>query len=152
MWYDYVSYVPLLYLGVMLVHWHIPSCRRLFIAIMIMILCIELFKVVSSDWIDKAPFLKRPDGAVDCGCWNHGGPMGHKPGFPSGHVAATTFIVLSLLMLHGSWSWLWMAYAVLVVVLVALARVEKMCHTWMQVISGGLVGGVYFLFFLFSSR
>lgn len=91
------------------------------------------------------PF-KRPNGACDCDLFNSGGLVDHKSGFPSGHVASTSFYMtllyydsieeslfkennnLKLLIYH------------IPSILMGIARYEKKCHNILQIICGMLLG------------
>ena len=37
--------------------------------------------------------FKRPDKALDCSLLNTGGPVGDRGGFPSGHMAVTSYFM-----------------------------------------------------------
>jgi membrane-associated phospholipid phosphatase len=88
-------------------------------------------------------FLKRPEGAEGCGSFLGGKNQGGQPGFPSGHVATAAAFWTSIYWLVP------LDYRKYVVVLGALAtvamiwaRMKKSCHTLIQTLAGGVVGGL----------
>lgn len=89
--------------------------------------------------------LKRPIGARGCDAFCVKGDFSGKPGFPSGHVAASAFFFTMLWFISPLSSRVYIFVSgFITILLVAIARVQKKCHNMFQVISGGLYG------FLFS--
>ena len=94
--------------------------------------------------------LKRPHNASNCNGKNDDGNVGNDPGFPSGHMSATSFMTnlyylkqcktknISNYILYNSWN-IFMGYA----------RYSKNCHNIVQIIGGYLLGlMVAFVFYL----
>jgi membrane-associated phospholipid phosphatase len=80
----------------------------------------------------------RPAGARACDTLCRGGAAGGAPGFPSGHMAAATLMVVALwlhtrrpivLWIGGPW-----------IVAMAWARWAKECHSLVQIVGGAAVG------------
>lgn len=97
-----------------------------FIGIIVTAGFIEFTKVfVLTDW-------KRPDEAKGCDIFCKSQNDCGKPGMPSGHSAIVAFF--------GSYyniqSILFLIYALLI----GISRLEKKCHTLIQVIAGYIVG------------
>ena len=86
-----------------------------------------------------AEWQLRPVGAADCGICNDGGNYEGRIGMPSGHVALTTYIAVSLVMMRGTCAKA-MVLAAFAVILMATSRVRRRCHTIPQVIVGALLG------------
>jgi hypothetical protein len=85
----------------------------------------------------------RPAGAYGCDafCWN--GPVGGRPGFPSGHMTTATMFVAALWFRYRDSRILWIG--VPWIVAMAWARWFKRCHNVAQIagsIVTGLVGAV----------
>lgn len=119
--------------------------RGLLLFTVCIILLVELCKRATISLLEKYPWLKRPEGATNCGCLNGGGDVSGAPGFPSGHMAATSFILIVMLffmMKHGMSSWIVGVWVVLQMLLVATSRIKKKCHTLLQVIAGSVLGTV----------
>lgn len=74
----------------------------------------------------------RPEGACKCDALNRQGNVAGEPGFPSGHTALAVFLACALRIPYGL---VWAA-------LVGYSRITKHCHTWLQVVSGAVVGYV----------
>jgi len=94
------------------------------------------------------PF-KRPDKAMNCSLFNTGGFVGNNSGFPSGHMATTSFMTnliylkncnhknIGNYILYNFWN-IFMGYA----------RYTKNCHNLFQIISGYLLGmGIAYLLY-----
>ncbi len=118
-----------------------------------LILCMLVTKTLVVKILKKSVFKTngRPTVAINCNILNQGGPVGGKPGFPSGHtvMAVSLFIFLAIqwykqktaiiknrdipkvLILTGIFS-----------ILVPIARVGLKCHTVEQV-QGGVVFGIF---------
>ena len=82
------------------------------------------------------------------------------PGFPSGHMALTTFFFCYLLTkTHGNLQLAWMKdkqmcmlYTVLTSFM-GFVRWKKQCHTWIQIFAGMIVGvSIHYLFQVFLSN
>lgn len=83
---------------------------------------------------------KRPDGAMNCSALNQGGPCGHCPGFPSGHVAlVTAFFWLAYLFTGQVY---YIILGAIISLVVAWSRIEKQCHNVVQTGAGAVAGVV----------
>jgi membrane-associated phospholipid phosphatase len=107
-----------------------------FLGSVAMTMAVKLAKRVALPFLPAHAWLARPCAATDCSALNMGGPVGGNPGFPSGHVTVTAFMVLCLVQ-RGAVS---PATAAAVIASVAWARCAKRCHTLLQVGVGLLVG------------
>ncbi len=80
----------------------------------------------------------RPAAAHNCNAFCMGGAAGGEPGFPSGHMTATTMFVVSL------WLHLGNNYILLAgtpwIFLMGWSRLAKKCHNWQQVLGGIFTG------------
>ncbi len=141
--YDFLSLIPLIYLAFVLIQVKDPYFRWLFILAVMLCTLIELFKLVSRPWLSSFLQLARPQGAMNCNCWNSDGDVSGQPGMPSGHVALICFLMVSI-FIHGVRSQsivaVWGIYAMVQIYLVALSRIKKKCHTELQVVAGGVIG------------
>ena len=91
--------------------------------------------------LGRTGFCGRPAGANACDAFCIGGPVGGRPGFPSGHMTNVTMLVSAL------W-WRIRSPSVIVVgvpwiAAMAWARHAKQCHNWQQII-GGIFTGICF--------
>lgn len=85
-------------------------------------------------------FAKRPDDAVNCSLTNSGGPVGGRPGFPSGHVTQiAAFWTLGYLITKNP---VYMYIGLVHVLAMAWSRVALRCHTIEQVAAGAVTGVV----------
>jgi membrane-associated phospholipid phosphatase len=97
------------------------------------------------------PAGKRPRGATDCDVFNRNGCQEGKPGWPSGHMTLTVFVlVFAAFALRPAHPGAYCAAAVMLSVLMGAARIRKRCHTVGQVVSGALLGALLAL--LWASR
>ncbi len=90
--------------------------------------------------LETEEWTRRPITASNCDTWNRNGPQGGAPGFPSGHTAtAAAFWV-------GAWiltdSPLVFFVGIVATMVMAAARLQKHCHTLLQVIGGGVLGAL----------
>jgi membrane-associated phospholipid phosphatase len=87
----------------------------------------------------------RPSEATNCNILNQGGPVGGKPGFPSGHtsmaVSLFTFLVIQWYKRKKGGIPKVLIVTCLFAILVQIARVGMKCHTVEQV-QGGVVFGI----------
>ena len=84
--------------------------------------------------------FKRPDAARDCSLLNTGGPVGDRGGFPSGHMAVTSYFMHYLYFKNRDYSLRAKLYYHTPIILMALARYMKSCHNIPQIIAGYLLG------------
>ena len=83
---------------------------------------------------------RRPALATDCDALCTDGAVGGSPGFPSGHMTTVTMTVVGLWLHWGQQTdilWLGVPW----IAAVAWARWAKHCHTWAQIVGGGMFGG-----------
>jgi membrane-associated phospholipid phosphatase len=102
----------------------------------------KLIKYASIPYLDTYKWLQRPSGARNCSCFNTGGSVAGRPGFPSGHAAITSFIVVAVLLSYPSLkrdTTAWVV-GVIIIMLVNISRIKKKCHTSLQVVAGTLFG------------
>lgn len=106
------------------------------------VLAQKAIKYASQPYLKDHKWLQRPQGACNCGAMNTGGPVGGRPGFPSGHAAVTSFIVVTTLLSYPQLRCNFIAwvFGVILIVLVDISRIKKKCHTLLQVVTGTLFG------------
>jgi len=85
------------------------------------------------------PWAQRPASARGCDMLCVGGPVGGAPGFPSGHMAAATLLVVALWFHTRRPVVLWVG--VPWIGAMAWARWYKGCHSLVQIMGGAAVGG-----------
>ena len=110
------------------------------------LLAILLLTGVSVELLKPLFDSPRPEGAKGCGPFCIEGPVGGKPGFPSGHMAVSTVFALGVLQMFPS-----MELAALMLVwtgLIGWSRYEKKCHSVIQIAGGFLYGCFVSLVFL----
>ena len=110
------------------------------------LLVILLLTGVSVELIKPLFNSPRPEGAKGCGPFCIEGPVNGKPGFPSGHAAGSTVFALGVLHMFPS-----MELAALLLLwtgLIGWSRIEKKCHTLIQIAGGYAYGCVVSLVFL----
>lgn len=150
---DYFSLLPVFYLALIIVQVYQPFYRYLFLVATLLLALVQAFKYVSTPWLETYPWMKRPEGAKNCNCWNGGGNASGEAGFPSGHVTIISFILVSIFLhvirstQHPFLIILWGMYAMVQVYFVGLARLKKKCHSPKQVIAGGALGVSSAVFF-----
>lgn len=84
--------------------------------------------------------FKRPDDAKDCSILNDGGPAGTRGGFPSGHMAITSFFSNTLYFRQEKRDNKTFLLYSIPSILMAIARYMKSCHNMAQIIAGYLLG------------
>lgn len=101
----------------------------------------------------KYEFSKRPKGAYGCGLFCNGGNVEGRPGMPSGHMTATLFFYTMLLnYLYITDKLMFIDVFILSIIhisLMAISRYQKRCHSILQIISGGILGIILALFFIY---
>lgn len=123
----------------------------LFIGIFIFGGTIEIIKILFGN---EGKFA-RPKDACQCDLLCLSMDDSDKPGYPSGHVAISTFFVgcmLGLIMSQYKLSILWYLIGILIgsiwIIAIAKSRIQKKCHTKEQVIVGfiaGIIGVISYL-------
>ena len=123
-----------------------------------------LFVSVSTDIIKRLPYPKslykitrRPEGAKNCDFLSKGGICKvNAPGFPSGHMAATVFFLVLIILLYyrdyrtfsafAKDHYRLIGFSVLFIGLMGWSRYYKKCHNMIQIVGGSLFGlGMAFL-------
>ncbi len=89
----------------------------------------------------RSGFYGRPVGATACDAFCIRGPVGGRPGFPSGHMTNVSMLVAAL------W-WHTQSPAILVIGIpwiaaMAWARYTKQCHNWQQIVAGIFTGACF---------
>ena len=85
-------------------------------------------------------FFGRPAGATACDSFCIGGPVGGRPGFPSGHMTNVSMLVSALWFHTGTPTVLWVGLPWISAM--AWARWKKQCHNWEQILAGVCTGTV----------
>jgi membrane-associated phospholipid phosphatase len=86
-------------------------------------------------------WCKRPPGAANCDTWNRNGSQAGAPGFPSGHMTTTAgFWFGAFLLCPAEYRIYVIAIGTFAILLMAWARMQKRCHTLLQVVAGTLLG------------
>lgn len=89
--------------------------------------------------------LLRPKGACDCNFINKGGNADFEPGFPSGHVAITSFFINYIYLKNtDNINNIDLFFINLIPIFVGLSRYKKKCHNVFQIFSGYLLS-IFFL-------
>ena len=96
----------------------------------------------------KNKIFLRPENACDCNSFNNGGNVGLEPGFPSGHVALTTFFVNYMFFRKYSGDYFALFFLNFIPLIIGISRYEKKCHNIWQTLSGYLLAIILLIFFL----
>jgi hypothetical protein len=99
----------------------------------------------------------RPSSACQCDLLCVSVDDGGKPGYPSGHMAISTFFIGTLSVLLMNQGSPYVGYSVFLMGLVWIyhigqSRLQKQCHTLEQVVAGflaGIVGAVSYVWTLY---
>lgn len=109
------------------------------------VLLASLLSELVKFWTRTLPYtcLKRPAGAKNCDALGQDGDQEGQPGFPSGHVATTAAFWT------GAWILAPAPYKIWITVVgigsvgaMAWARIQKHCHTGIQVAAGAVIGSL----------
>jgi membrane-associated phospholipid phosphatase len=88
-------------------------------------------------YMSSNEIYKRPKGAYNCSAINNGGLVEYEPGFPSSHMALSTFVALSLCSnTHVSLQ----TTSIVYLLCMAESRMKKRCHNIFQVVGGACIG------------
>lgn len=83
----------------------------------------------------------RPKGAYDCDIFCTNGAQTGGYGFPSGHMATSTFVLISLYLITKSpFSTFTLPISIIYIASVAWARYSKKCHNVVQIVAGVIYG------------
>jgi len=117
-------------------------------------LCLTIeknIKRLTHQWTPS--IFKRPDEAIDCSILNDGGPAGDRGGFPSGHVATTSFFVNMYYFNNNKYNYKTFFKYNLFPIIMGLARYMKNCHNIYQIVAGYLLGlGIAYGFHQFKQK
>ena len=103
------------------------------------LLAVSLFIKTAHTVFPRSGVFRRPSGACDCDILNSAGSYEHRGGMPSGHVMTAAFVVTMICLMNPS-SPLAVVASAVTVLLIATARVQKRCHTVLQVAVGAAAG------------
>uniref|UniRef100_A0A6C0BS88 Phosphatidic acid phosphatase type 2/haloperoxidase domain-containing protein n=1 Tax=viral metagenome TaxID=1070528 RepID=A0A6C0BS88_9ZZZZ len=98
----------------------------------------KIGKLITGTWYP--PVFARPDNACDCSIFNDGGPVGGRPGFPSGHVAMASYFAYIMVFTYFENNYLNLSIATLYPFIMGIARYFKYCHNIYQIIAGWILG------------
>ena len=100
-------------------------------------------------WFHK--YSMRPKGASNCNYLSSCGQVPENtPGFPSGHMSTTSYFVVYniLYILTNNYNKLLIIPNIILLVAMGWARIKKLCHNLIQVISGTFLGAlIAYIFF-----
>jgi membrane-associated phospholipid phosphatase len=103
------------------------------------LVCVMVFiKAMHSLPSSISSIIRRPKGACNCNIMNNGGSYEGRAGMPSGHVMTSAFIIY--MIVHKTPTHEMKLAGGLCVLLIAVSRIQKKCHTPLQVIVGALLG------------
>lgn len=89
----------------------------------------------------------RPKDACNCSSFNNGGHVGLEPGFPSGHVALTTFFVNYMYFKKYSGDYFALVFLNFIPLIIGISRYEKQCHNIWQTLAGYMLAIILLIFF-----
>jgi membrane-associated phospholipid phosphatase len=113
------------------------------------IVSVVLFAVIVGSKILKQLIKNpRPVAAMNCGVFNSGGSAKDEFGMPSGHMAVTSFMIFSTLLISTKNPVIW-SLGIAWLASVGWARYAKHCHSLAQII-GGTVYGTSIALLLYS--
>lgn len=95
---------------------------------------------------NKENIFQRPKGASACNIFCLPSNDEGKPGFPSGHVATTTMMML--ILAYYIKDIYFTIFALMYIMLMAFSRYGKRCHNWTQITCGfifGIIGALIFI-------
>jgi len=149
-----ISVIPLLYFGISFISIIIKYLTKVNIvrnAIHLYGLLLSTFTAAFMKLFVPYPswfyeYTKRPIDASDCDYFSSNGFKGGDPGFPSGHMTSTSYVVMySILYLLQKKPFFYIPIILLNIALLIImgwARMVKKCHNFVQVIGGILLGSI----------
>lgn len=141
--YDFISLTPIIATIYTIL---IRDFKLLFGIILITLTQISIKELIGHFGIKNEIFL-RPKDACNCSSFNNGGYVGLTPGFPSGHVALTTFFVNYMYFKKYSGDFFALTFLNFIPLIIGISRYEKQCHNIWQIISGYILAIILLLFF-----
>jgi membrane-associated phospholipid phosphatase len=153
--YHYISlyqFISLLFLFIISVLYKNIYTLSLFLFLIIVTFSVKFIK--RSKYINsfyKDDINNRPSNASNCNLFNKGGDYSNKPGFPSGHTTAATFLFFIMLFEYIDSNNKEIKNKIIPFLIITLffqitmpiARVKLNCHTKKQVY-GGIITGILF--------
>lgn len=139
--YDFISLTPILFT----IYTIFTKEYKLLIGL-ISITIIQLLIKKSTKNFNKNIFL-RPKEACNCSSFNDGGYVGLEPGFPSGHVALTTFFVNYIYFKRYNGDFFALFFLNFIPLIIGISRYEKKCHNIYQIFAGYILAIILLHFF-----
>jgi hypothetical protein len=97
---------------------------------------VEVMKRYACYIDEETEIFKRPEGAKDCGTLNGGGDCDCEPGFPSGHLASITFLIISIFIFSENRTIKKFILYNIPIIIMWFCRYHKKCHTHFQLLVG----------------
>jgi membrane-associated phospholipid phosphatase len=124
--------------GVLPTYLWIQTADAYYIRLIAGIIVANLFAAALKEIVGTRTIFARPLAASGCDAFCLNGPVGGRPGFPSGHMTTATMLVTCLWWHTGEPVVLW--FGIPWMVAMAWARWQKSCHNSVQ-IAGGIAFG-----------
>jgi len=102
-------------------------------------------------WFYK--YSMRPNGASNCDYLSCGGPVKENtPGFPSGHMTTTSYFTIYniLYIIKNKMNKLFIIPNIVLLILMGWARIYKLCHNVVQVLTGTILGTLIGIIFFYK--
>lgn len=141
--YDLISLAPVIATVYSLIK---KEYKMLFGIIVVTIIQLLIKKGIKNFKIKNEVFL-RPKDACNCSSMNNGGHVGLTPGFPSGHVAVTTFFVNYMYFKYYTGDYFILTFINIVPLIMGISRYEKQCHNIWQILAGYTLAIIVLMFF-----
>ena len=138
-----ISAIPtalLFVIGALSLYLNDPYLYVTTVGALIVVVFVAVLKLLSIPYMSAYPWLQRPKGAKGCDCFEDKKTI--KPGFPSGHAALITFLVVMLIWKYTSQETipLLVCLGSMLIASVGISRMQLNCHTYTQVWAGQIVG------------
>tara|TARA_B110000285_G_scaffold204459_1_gene241431 strand:- start:431 stop:919 length:489 start_codon:yes stop_codon:yes gene_type:complete len=154
-----ISFIPLLFFGtefiniINKIYNHLPFKENVkyFYGLIISTFSAQTLKylIPYPKWFYK--YSMRPEGACDCDYLSRGGQVSENtPGLPSGHMSTTSYFVVYniLYILKNNYNKFLIVPNIILLIAMGWARITKLCHNLIQVISGTCLGSlIAYIFF-----
>lgn len=141
--YDLISLVPI----IAVIYSILNREYKLLFGIIVVTLIQLLIKKGIKEFEIKNNIFLRPKDACNCSSINNGGYVGLTPGFPSGHVALTTFFVNYMYFKYYSGDYFILTFINIVPLIMGISRYEKQCHNIWQILAGYMLAIIVLIFF-----
>lgn len=143
----FIENISLSFLLVFIIPFILGFHNKLYWWVLIGVLIFDVFIGVVKHLVgNKEPIFKRPQGASACNILCFPSNDEGKPGFPSGHTASTTMMLLVIAYYINDIRFT--IFALIYIIFMGLSRYSKKCHNLTQIFSGfifGVVGAVVFI-------